>query len=84
MSYSSVWTRLPAATVPVMIGSIVALPHVGQHAQHDFAAALDQAEDRRLLLRQRAPSGRALQPAPAPEPPFWPPPPGWPLCPATT
>src|SRR3954466_16157771 len=46
------------------------LPHGGQHAQHDLAATLDQAEDGRLVLRRRAASRRALQPAPAPEPPL--------------
>ncbi len=60
------------------------LLHVGQHAQHDLATALDQAEDGRLVLRQRAPSRRACQPATAPEPPLLATAAGWPLCPATT
>ena len=47
------------------------LPHVGQHAQHDLAAALDQAEDGRLILCRRTASRRAFQPAPAPEPPLF-------------
>src|SRR4051795_7833978 len=59
------------------------LLHIGQHAQHHLTAALDQAEDRRLVLRQRAASRRALQPAPAPEPPLLATAAGWPLCPAT-
>src|SRR3954464_8203991 len=60
------------------------LPHVGQHAQHDLAAALDQAEDGRLVRRRRAASRRTLQPAPAPEPPLLATAVGWPLWPATT
>src|SRR5689334_6065194 len=42
---------------------------IGQHPQHRPPAALDQAEDRRLVLRQRAAARRSLQPAPSPEPP---------------
>ena len=60
------------------------LPDVGQHVQHDFAAALDQAEDRRPLLGQRAPAGRALEPAAPPKATFLATAAGWPLCPATT
>ena len=60
------------------------LLHVGQHAQHDLAAALDQAEDGRLVLLQRAAARRACQPAAAPEPPLLATSSGWPLCPATT
>src|SRR4051794_33212028 len=40
------------------------LLHIGQHAQHDLTAALDQSEDRWLVLRQRAASRRTLKPAP--------------------
>src|SRR4029453_14579161 len=39
---------------------------IGQHLQHDLAATLDQAEDRRLVLFQRAAARRAGQ---APSPP---------------
>src|SRR3954453_15720028 len=46
------------------------LLHIGQHAQYDLTAALDQAEDGRLVLRRRAASRRAFQPAPTPEPPL--------------
>src|SRR5215210_4803437 len=60
------------------------LLHVGQHAQHHLPAALDQAEDRRLVLRQRAASRRSRQPAAASEPPPLATAAGWPLCPATT
>jgi len=60
------------------------LLHVGQHAQHDLATALDQAEDGRLVLVQRAPSRRACQLAAAPEPPLLATSSGCPLCPATT
>src|SRR5690242_14402001 len=57
------------------------LLHVGEHAHDHVAATLEQAEDRRLLLRQRAPAGRAPQPpasagtplfATAAELPLWP------------
>src|SRR5215212_12199893 len=54
------------------------LLHVGQHAQHHLTAALDQAQDWRLVLRQRAASRRAFQPAPAPEPPLLATAAGWP------
>ena len=60
------------------------LLHIGQHAQHDLAAALDQAQDRWLVLLQRAASRRACQPAAAPEPPLLATSSGCPLCPATT
>ncbi len=60
------------------------LLHVGQHAQHDLAAALDQAKDRRLVLLQRAAARRACQLAPAPEPALLATAAGCPLCPATT
>src|SRR5206468_7524887 len=38
------------------------LPDVGQHAQDDLAAALGQAEDRRLVLVERTPAGSTPQP----------------------
>src|SRR3954466_11915741 len=60
------------------------LLHVGQHVQDHFATPLDQAEDGRLVLLQRAPAGRAGQPATASEPPLLATAAGWPLCPATT
>src|SRR3954451_7362879 len=60
------------------------LPHVGQHPQDDLAAPLHEAEDRRLLLRQRAASRRAPQAPPAPRPPPLATAAGWPLWPATT
>ncbi len=60
------------------------LLHVGQHAQHDLATALDQAEDRRLVLLQRAAARRACQPAAPSEPPLLATSSGCPLCPATT
>jgi len=59
------------------------LLHIGQHAQHDLTAALDQAEDRWLVLRQRAASRRALKPAPPSRAPLFSTSAGWPLCPAT-
>ena len=60
------------------------LLHVGQHVQDHLAPALDQAEDGRLVLRQRAASRRACQLAAASEPPLLATAAGWPLCPATT
>ena len=60
------------------------LPHVGQHVQDHLPAALDQAEDGRLLLRQRAAARRRLQPAAPAEPPLLATAAGWPLWPATT
>src|SRR5689334_19962277 len=60
------------------------LLHVGQHAEHDLAAALDQAEDRRLVLGERAPAGGAPQPPAAAGTPPLATAAGFPLCPATT
>jgi hypothetical protein len=42
-----------------------------QHVKHDFAAALDQAEDRGLLFLQGAAATLAFQPAPPPLPAFF-------------
>src|SRR3712207_3282605 len=39
---------------------------VSQHPDHHLAATLQQTQDRRLLLRQRAASGRTLQPPASP------------------
>ena len=47
-------------------------------------AALDQAEDGRLVLRQRAAPRRTRQPAAPSGPPLLASSAGWPLCPATT
>ncbi len=60
------------------------LLHVGQHAQHHLATALDQAKDRWLVFLQRAAARRACQPATASEPPLLATSSGCPLCPATT
>jgi len=60
------------------------LLHVGQPAQHDLPAALDQAEDRWLVLLQRAAARRACQLAAPSEPPLLATAAGCPLCPATT
>jgi hypothetical protein len=60
------------------------LPDVGQHLQHHLPAALDQPQDRRLLLVQRAPAGRALQAPPSSKAGFLATAAGLPLCPATT
>src|SRR5919206_109702 len=60
------------------------LLHVGQHAQDDLAAPLEQAQDRRLVLVERAPAGGTPQPPAAARPPFLATAAGWPLWPATT
>src|SRR3712207_1367531 len=60
------------------------LPHIGQHAQRELPASLDQAEDRWLVLRQRAPTRRCLQPAAPAETPLFATAAGCPLWPATT
>src|SRR4051812_15081186 len=60
------------------------LLHVGQHAHDDPAAPLDQAEDRRLVLRQRASAWRSRQPSTASQPPPLATSAGRPLWPATT
>src|SRR5215213_333861 len=60
------------------------LLHIGQHVKNHLAATLDQAEDRGLVLRQRAAARRACQSAPPAKPPLLATAAGWPLCPATT
>src|SRR5215203_669283 len=60
------------------------LLHVGQHVQDYLATALDQAEDGRLVLLQRAAARRAGQPASTPKSPLLATAAGWPLWPATT
>src|SRR3954453_19113195 len=53
---------------------------IGQQARDHLPSALDQAEDRWLLLRQRAAARRSRQPA-ASEPPLLATAAGCPLCP---
>src|SRR3954452_991629 len=60
------------------------LLHIGQHAHDQLATTLDQPEDGRFVLLQRAASRRTRQAAPAPEPPLLATAAGWPLWPATT
>src|SRR3954447_15194657 len=60
------------------------LPDVGQHAQDDLAAALEQAEDRRLVLVERPPAGSTPQPSASAGTPPLATAAGWPLWPATT
>src|SRR5215207_9346130 len=60
------------------------LLHVGQHAQHHRASALDQAENGWLVLLQCTAARRAGQLATASEPPLLATAAGWPLWPATT
>src|SRR3954454_4734600 len=60
------------------------LPDVGEHTEDDLAPALDQAQDGRLVLGERAAAGSTPQPPPAARPPFFATAAGWPLWPATT
>jgi hypothetical protein len=60
------------------------LLNVGHHVEDHLTATLDQAEDRWLLLLQRAPTGRAFQATAPPRPIFFATAAGLPLCPATT
>src|SRR4051812_47621224 len=60
------------------------LPDVGEHTDDDLAPALDQAQDGRLVLGERAAAGSTPQPPPAARPPFFATAAGWPLWPATT
>src|SRR3954471_22042565 len=60
------------------------LLHIGQHPQHHLSATLDQAQDRWLVLLQRAAARRACQSATAAEPPLLATAAGWPLWPVTT
>src|SRR3954471_8719194 len=60
------------------------LLHVGEHAERELTAALDQTEDGGLVLLQCAPSRRPRQPAVSARPPLFATAAGWPLCPATT
>ncbi len=60
------------------------LRHAGQHAQDHLAATLDQAEDGRLVLRQRAAARRACQLVTPSRPRLLAIAAGCPLCPATT
>src|SRR3954471_11501370 len=57
---------------------------IRQHADDDLAGPLDHPEDRRLLLRQRPPPRRPLQPPAPAGSPFFLTASGWPLWPATT
>src|SRR5438309_7861852 len=50
-----------------------------QHPDHDLAAALQHAEDRRLLLRQGPTPTIPLQASTSPDPPFFLTSSGWPL-----
>src|ERR1700728_3302033 len=60
------------------------LLNIRQHAQDDLSAALDQAQDRRLFLLERAAAPSTLEPPPASFAPFFWTAAGFPLCPATT
>src|SRR6476619_3635978 len=56
---------------------------IGQHPQHHLPTTLDQAQDRWLVLFQRAAARRSGQSAPPREAPIFATAAGWPLCPAT-
>src|SRR5512135_3896858 len=56
------------------------LSDILQHPDDDLAGALEHAEDRRLLLRQRPPSRRPLQPTASGRTAFFWTASGWPLC----
>ena len=58
------------------------LLHISQHIENHFATALYQAEDRRLLFFQRAPTGRSPEPPPSISA-FFLTAAGFPLCPPT-
>src|ERR1700734_3861691 len=60
------------------------LLHVGQHVDHHLTATLHHAENRRLLLLQRAATAFPLQTTTPPLASFFFTAAGWPLCPATT
>src|SRR4051812_50228624 len=60
------------------------LLYVGEHADHELITALDQTEDRRLVLLQCAPSRRTRQPAAAARPPLFATAAGGALCPGPT
>src|SRR3954449_1776325 len=60
------------------------LPDIGQHPDHHLAATLQQAQDRRLLLLQRAAAGCPLQAAASAGTPLLATAAGLPLCPAVT
>src|SRR3954464_14824099 len=57
---------------------------IGHDTQPPLPAAPDQAEDRRLVLRQRAAARRSRHPATPSRSPLLTTAFGWPLCPATT
>src|SRR5262249_9482179 len=57
---------------------------IGEHPDHDLTGPLDHPEHRRLLLLQRPPARRPLQPPSPAGPPLFLTASGWPLCPATT
>src|ERR1044071_3691337 len=60
------------------------LLHGGEHTNRELATALDQTEDRRLVLLQCPPPRRPRQPAASARAPLFATAAGWPLCPATT
>src|SRR3954452_9789832 len=60
------------------------LPDVGEHAHDHLAAALQQAQDGRLVLGERAAAGGAPQPPAPAGTPLLATAAGLPLCPATT
>ena len=60
------------------------LLHIGQHPKNDLAITLDQTQDRRLFLFERATAASSSKPSAPPDPTFFWTAAGLPLCPATT
>src|ERR671921_2262954 len=60
------------------------LLYIGQHPENDLAITLDQAQDRWLLLFERATTACSFEPSTPPGPTFFWTAAGLPLCPATT
>src|SRR3954462_2478000 len=60
------------------------LLYIGQHPENDLPIALDQAQDRRLFLLERAAAARSFESPAPPGPTFFWTAAGLPLCPATT
>src|SRR3954453_14023604 len=84
MSYSSVWIQAVRGNGRRDHRLDRLLLHVGEHADHELTTALDQTEDRRLVLLQCAPSRCTRQPAASARPPLFATAAGWALCPAPT
>src|SRR3954447_2454474 len=60
------------------------LLYIGQHPENNLAITLDQAQDRRVFLFERATAARSFESSTPPGPTFFWTAAGFPLCPATT